>query len=340
LPVYLPQIHVARHHAHALVRVLVGGTALRQVTTGGAVSGPLPGLPHHGRLVTTLVAGPGAGYAVDVPCSSSSASPKVYRIVAGTARPLGITADALLGGPRQAWAVTYLPRTVLTPMNGGRAVTLKPDITPVADTAAGLVAVVYHPPAGRRVTVELVDPDTGAVLRRLGDGAPLGAAGHVALVSLPDCGAPLAPGTCTLETIDLTTGRPTARFKLPAGRVPVSGAVFSPDSTQAAFQLARARLDRRLTTELGLPPSDVAVLHLGTGRLDLVPGLTLPPEIQTGLAFDATGSWLLATVSEGNGGELLAWRHGMPGPALLTSLPGPLADPPPLLAAPSWWRTG
>ena len=116
--------------------------------------------------------------------------------------------------------------------------------------------------------------------------------------------------------------------------------MFSPDSTQAAFQLARARLDSRLTTELGLPPSDVAVLHLNVGSLDLVPGLKLPPETQAGLAFDATGHWLLATVSEGNRGELLAWRQGMPGPALVTSLPGPLADPPPLLPAPSSPRNG
>ena len=128
--------------------------------------------------------------------------------------------------------------------------------------------------------------------------------------------------------------------ELPPGRVPVSDAVFSPDGALAAFQLARARQDPRFSTGVPVPPSDVVVLHLYTGSLDIVPGLELPPQAQTGLAFDATGSWLLATVSEGNGGELLAWRHGMPGPALLTSLPGPLADPPPLLAAPSWWRTG
>jgi hypothetical protein len=36
--------------------VLVGGTGLRQVTLGRAVSGPLPGLPDHGRLVTKLLA--------------------------------------------------------------------------------------------------------------------------------------------------------------------------------------------------------------------------------------------------------------------------------------------
>jgi len=81
-------------------------------------------------------------------------------------------------------------------------------------------------------------------------------------------------------------------------------------------------------------------MHLRTGRLDIVPGLELPPITWAGLAFNATGSWLLATVSEGNRGLLLAWRPGMPGPALLTSLPGPIAGPPSLLPAPSWWRAG
>jgi hypothetical protein len=57
-----------------------------------------------------------------------------------------------------------------------------------------------------------------------------------------------------------------------------------------------------------------------------------------GLAFDATGRWLLATVSQGDRGDLLAWRPDMPGPALVTSLPGPLDEAPPLLPAPSWWH--
>jgi len=326
-------------------QVLVGGTGLRQVTLGGAVSGLLPGLPEHGRLVTSLVSGPGAAYAVDTPCFSSTASVRLYRIVAGAVRRLRITADALLGGPHRAWAVTYRAQhTVLTSPAGGRAVTFTSDIAPVADTAAGLVVAAYHPPAGRRDTVELLDPNTGAVLRRLGGGSPLGAAGHVLLVSLHGCAGPPAHGICTLESIDLNTGRPAAPAELPAGRVPVSGdlasPVFSPDGTLAAFQLARARPDPRFAAAAPGPPSDVAVLHLRTSRLDIVPGLELPPRTWAGLAFDPTGSWLLATVSQGNHGELLAWRPGMPGPALVTSLPGPLAEAPPLVPAPSWWRTG
>ena len=334
-PVYLPQIHLARHHAGARGRVLVGGTGLRQVTLGRAVTRPLPGLPEHGRLVTKLVAGPGAYYAFDLPCSSSGPSLRVYRIVAGAARHLNTTADDLLGGPHRARAVTYLAHhTVLTALTGGRAVTLKSDTTPFADTAAGLVVVAHHDLLDLPDTLELLDPATGALLRRFAAATPLGAAGHVVLVSLPDCGALLTHGTCGLESIDLTTGRPTARFELPAGRVPISDAVFSPGGTKAAFQIARASQDPRFTTGWPYPPSDVVVLHLHTGSLDIVPGLELPPLTWAALAFDATGRWLLATVSEGERGELLAWRQGMPGPALVTTLPGPLATAPPLL--PTW----
>jgi hypothetical protein len=311
---------------------LVGGTALREVSPGGALARPLPGLPAQGWVVTKLISGPGADYAfVDPQCSGYL---WVYRIVAGVAHRLGTAAFDLLGGPHHAWAVTYPRHTLLTSLNGGRTVTLKAGTDPVADTAAGLV-VAYHPQAGRPGTVDLVDPDTGALVRRLARGSPLGAAAGVALVSRPGCGVPPAHPVCTLESIDLTTGQPTARFELPAGRIPVSDAVFSPGGTVAAFQLARARRDPRVTTGRPLPPADVAVLHLNTGRLDIVPGLELPPGTGAGLAFDATGSWLLATVSEGDHGELLTWRRGMPGPALVTRLPGPLMAAPPLLPAPS-----
>ena len=111
--VELPQIHLAGQHADVHGRVLVGGTGLRQVTLGGAVSGPLKGLPGHGWLVTGVVAGPGAAYAFDVPCFASSASVRVYRIAAGAAHRSGVTADTVLGGPHHAWAVTYRPRAVL-----------------------------------------------------------------------------------------------------------------------------------------------------------------------------------------------------------------------------------
>lgn len=332
---FLPQIHLALawQDVGVQARLLVGGTAVWQVTPGGIVSHPLPGLPDHGRLVTQLAAAPGAAYALIAGCSNSSESGSVYRVVAGAAHRLGVAADTLLGGPHHGWAVTYGKHAVLTPLEGGPAVILPAAASPVADTPAGLVVVAYDVRAAWPYTVELINPKTGAPVRRLAQGFPLGASGHVALVSLPDCGGPPTHSACTLESIDLATGRVAARFALPPGRSPDSDAVFSPRGTLAAFQLARARPDPHFTTEGPPLPADVAVLDLHTGGLDVVPGLELPPNTHAGLAFSATGSWLLVTVNEAEYGELLAWRPGMPGPVLVTTLPGPLAAAPPLLPA-------
>jgi hypothetical protein len=342
----LPQIRLSGQPVHFHARMLVGGTGLREVTPGGAVSGPLPGLPGHDRVVTNVVAGPRVAYAFDTPCTSSTASVRIYRVRAGAAHQLGVTADDVIGGPHVALALSYRSSAVriqvLTPMAGIRPVRFRSSTEPIADTAAGLVVVRYRPLAGQRAAVELVDPDTGAVLRRLGDGFPMGAAGHVLLVSLRGCTETATHSTCTLESFNLHTGRPIATIKLPAGRYPTGGGlsspVFSANGTLAAFQLARAKRDPRFAATFPNPPSDVVVLNLRTGKLDVMPGLELPPATWAGLAFDPTGRWLLATVSEGDYGELLAWRPGMPGPALVTGLPGPLVEAPPLLLAPSWWR--
>jgi hypothetical protein len=342
----LPQIHLSGQHPQVHARLLIGGTGLREVTAGGAVSRPLPGLPERDRVVTNVVAGPRTAYAFDTPCTSSTGSVRIYRIGAGGAHRLRVSADALIGGPHLAWALSYRSSTVLTqvlnPLAGSRAVRFSSSTDPIADTAAGLVVVRYRPLAGQRHAVELVDPNSGAVLRRIGDGFPMGAADHVLLVSLHGCAETPAHSTCTLESFDLSTGRPQATIKLPAGRMPTGGdlssPVFSPNGTLAAFQLARAGRDPRYAASSLGPPSDVVVLNLRTGKLDIVPGLELPPATWAGLAFDPTGRWLLATVSEGDHGDLLAWRPGMPGPALMTSLPGPFVAAPPLLPAPSWWH--
>jgi hypothetical protein len=342
----LPQIHLSWQPVHVRAKLLIGGTGLREITLGGAISGPVPGLPDHNRMVTNVVAGPGTVYAFDTPCTSSTASVRIYRVGAVGAHRLRVSADTLIGGPHHAWALSYRSSAVLTrvlsPLEGTRAARFQSSTVPIADTAAGLVVVTNRPLAGQRHAVELVNPNTGRVLRRVGDGFPMGAAGHVLLVSLHDCAALVAHSTCTLQSIDLNTGRPLATTKLPTGRTPTGGdlssPVFSPNGTLAAFQLARAGRDPRFAPVALGPPSDVVVLNLRTGKLDIVPGLELPPATWTGLAFDPTGRWLLATVSEGDHGDLLAWRPGMPGPALATNLPGPFDEAPPMLLAPSWWH--
>src|SRR5262249_55126152 len=136
--VYLPQIRLAAQHVNVHVTLLVGGTALRQITPGHASHRALPGLWDQGLTITKLVAGPGADYAFVGPRCSGYLW--VYRVTSGVAQVLDTPADDLLGGPHHAWAVTYAPHTVLTPLNGGRKIRLRAHTNPVADTADGLAA--------------------------------------------------------------------------------------------------------------------------------------------------------------------------------------------------------
>jgi hypothetical protein len=106
---------------------------------------------------------------------------------------------------------------------------------------------------------------------------------------------------------------------------------FSPDGRVVALQLTRAQHDPRFATDHPAPPSDIAVVDLDSGAVHVVPGLELPAKSSAGLSFDATGAWLLATVNEGRSGLLLAWREGMSVPAVVSTIPGPLAWTPPIL---------
>ena len=68
-----------------------------------------------------------------------------------------------------------------------------------ADTAVGLVVVAHHDRPDLPDTPQTHRPQHSALRRRLAKATPLGAAGHLILVSLPDFGAALTHATCTLE---------------------------------------------------------------------------------------------------------------------------------------------
>lgn len=55
----------------------------------------------------------------------------------------------------------------------------------------------------------------------------------------------------------------------------------------------------------------MAVLHLDTGALDRVGGLTLPPTELPGLSFSASGDWLVIALNQGRNAELLVWQPGL-----------------------------
>jgi hypothetical protein len=343
---YLPLIAPAQRHDPVDTTVMVGGAGLQSVTADGPTAAAVRGLPEQpGQVIGDVVAGPGGIYVGATPCDGNAGNTaRVYKIVDGVARPIGLTADFLLGGAHHAWRVTYpppaasplagagQPGAVLSPLDGGSSITLETNAYPVADTAAGLVVARSDPVnSDTPPAIELLDAATGAVVRALPDGFPLAADEHAVLLQqAAGCGFQ-EKVACTLERVDLATATMVRSYPLPVGRDVTSEVALSPDGNLAAFQLTRATQDPRFNTGHPAPPSDVVVLHLDTGELDVVPHLELAPKTQAGLAFDNTSASLFITTGEGDHGELLIWRHGMSGPAVVTTVPGPIAGAPPIL---------
>lgn len=342
---YVPLISPAPRHDPVRATVIVGGIGLQSINADDSEASAVAGVPEQqGQVVGDVVAGPAGEYARVTPCDNNSdGGGPVYKITDGVARPIGLTADFLLGGAHHAWRVTYpppdaspfgpmvRPGAVLAPLDGGPSITLEPDAYPVADTAAGLVVARSDPVnADSPPALAVLDASTGAVVRALPAGFPLAADAHAVLVQTVGCGSQ-EQVACTLERVDLATATTTRSYPLPVGRGITSEVTLSPDGRLAAFRLSRATQDPRFSTGHPAPPSDVVILHLDTGELDVVPHLELAPKTEAGLAFDNIGTSLFITTSEGDHGQLLIWQHGMSGPALVTTVPGPIAGAPPLL---------
>jgi hypothetical protein len=287
-------------------------------------------------VVSALLPATGGTYVLVSTCDPGAS--RVYWLRNGTAHPLtGGPVGDLLAGPGRAWAVHYPGQgaapdspVVLRPLDGGRPVALPPNGWPVGDTGAGLIAAVGPADNGPPRLIVL-DPHSGRPGRTLGVGWPLHAGADELLLEVGQCGQGLAAPSCTVARIDVHSGRLRGRYRLPDGRTPVSNGVVSRDGRLAAFQLARAKPDPRYDAEHPMPPSDVVVLHLDTGRLDTVPGLELAPKTSAGLAFGPDSRWLFATVSDGDHAHVLAWRSGLAGPRAVARLAGPLVFAPPVL---------
>ncbi|HEV7656786.1 MAG TPA: hypothetical protein VGP36_18900 [Mycobacteriales bacterium] len=320
------------------VRLLVGGYGVRLVDADTGTARPVRGIPTDAtHTVSGLVSAAGVVYTTSARCDGVAG--RVYRLDDGTAHPLAATpVDGLLAGAGRVWAVDYpdefAPPTIpvrLRPLNGGRAVALPSGAYPVADAAAGIVAGVDQVSAMPHVV--LLDPSTGRPVRTLGAGIPLAVDRSDLLLQLGSCALGRATASCTIARIDLRTGHQGSRYVLPTGRVPVSAGSVSRDGRLAVFQLARAHTDPRFDPGHPIPPADIALLHLDTGRLDIVPNLELAPKTDAGLVIADDGSWLFVAVNDGDHTHLLAWHPGLDAPRSVARLPGPINGTPSLLIA-------
>lgn len=332
--VYLPQGKIGPRPDGIDGSLLVGSTGIQKLALATAGQSTVPGVPHRtGLLVTALVRGPDADYVATTSCDASTKA-RIYRIVGERARLLPVPGDQfLLGGAHHAWAVHYplpagsaggpvQPGPVLTALDGGLTVKLAANKRLFADTKDGLIVVRIDTRSGALSQIELADVTTGKRLRGLGAGIPMGVAGHTLLVESTSCqDSSPPPKDCWLTRVDLSTGRTTNTFLIAAHTHPDYGtAVLSSDQKVAAFKLARDAPDPRF--KQSPLASDIAILHLDTSRLDIIPGLELSPAASAGLAFDATGTAVLVTVSLGDRLELLGWKPGMPAPGLIAQVTG------------------
>jgi len=330
----VPIVSSTAPNEHTGIRVLLGGNQIRAVDfdSGHVAAIPRVSLPAT-EFVADLIAS-AQTYALTSDCRSGQS--RLLRIGADpTVNIVTVSGfiDGVLADGAHAWGVLSSKNNhtsgYLTPLDGGGRVRLPAGFFPDAITRGVLVgnAATAEPTTGALL---LVDATTGRVRARLEKGAPI-AVGHGVVLWTIGCD-PSREKPCTLHRRSVAGGT-TASYRLP--RPPCCGAgALSPDGRRVAFPLERAAQDPRYQLEHPIPPSDIAVLHLDTGRLEIVSGIELPAMTSPALAFTADSRWLVIALDAGPQTRLLAWRSGLAHPYGSKPITGPTMASPPMLVLP------
>jgi hypothetical protein len=306
------------------IRVLSGGDRLRVVDfdSGDAVVLASAGL-RPGEYAS-VHAGPMSTYATTATCGPGRS--KVLRVDAdrrvSLVGSLGQTEAVLVGGDR-VWVVSDPadadhPYGSVTPLGGGHRVRLPAGFRPYAAADDTLVGDPQPDPLAQPGPL-LVDATTGRTLTDLGQNALLVAAGSGQVIWSTGCN-PLGDRPRELHRRELSTGSTTS-YRLSRQASCGGQGVVSADGKRLAFTLARTRT-YPLYEGHPVPPSDLAVLQLDTGRLEIVPGIEIPAGISPGLAFSADGRWLAIALDAGTRIRLLAWRPGLRHPYETNAIAG------------------
>jgi len=318
---YLPLITADPLRERTGSRVQLGGQSVHTVDLDARSSVPTPGLDLSSlQFVTQLVPGRDASYALLQTCESTDTSSVVR--VGRNASTIALSSDrhidSLFGDGRGGvWAaeVADIPTDgpiLLRRLDGPGAVRLPAGLSPVAIYGHQLIGLTTasdgrrSESSGALVSYDLASRRLG---RTLGTASSLTVDRDVLLWLDQPC---TATADCVLHRYDLASGAESARgYPLPV-QTSIVGGVLSPDGTRLAFPLSRLYEGPHIDDAGFGPPLDVAVLHLDSGQLETVAGLTLPPTELPGLAFAGNGDWLVIAVNEGRRAELLLWRQGAP----------------------------
>lgn len=328
----LPIVSSALPAEHTGIQVLLSGDRLRLVDfDSGRATTLTDEVVRPGEYAAVLAGDPVTAYATTGSCSETAPYAMVRVSVdhrLSVIRPLGPTEWALTDGKR-VWVASFAsdidnPYGTIVPVAGGQRVRLPLGFYPSAIVGDTIVGMMQPDPSISPTWLALVDARTGRLQAKLEQHvAPLAAgAGQVFWTS--DCHDDASP--CTLHG-RLIDGGETRESPLPR---PACCGVVSPDGARVAFLIERAATDSRFDGH-PLPPLDIAIMQLDTGRLGIVPGIELPDKSQPGLAFAGRGDWLVIALDAGSRTRLLAWRPGLRQPYETNALPGLVHHPPTLV---------
>ena len=341
----LPLLSTAALHETTGLTLVVGGAGLRLVDVDTGAVHPLTGIApggHENAQVTDLAASRVGVSALRVTCSDQMVGPTGGGILSvSTRRRAAVVAlpghnEALLTAPDATWAYSYpanpQDRILLRPVGGGTSVKLPVGFSAFAATSSEFIGTLSRPGEQASTAGEVVAAVSRSDLtkvRTLGRGWVVAATDTFVLTS-NQCDGATTRCVLTRTRADGTK----QKYPMPPGRLITSNAVLSPDARYLAFQLSRPDPDPRYSAGHPIGPSDLVVLDLILGNLQVVPGVEIAPKSSAGLTFSHNGRWLVITLNEGSSTRLLVWRHGLAMPLESPArLPGKLLYSVPVLDA-------
>src|ERR1700678_1398321 len=283
------------------------------------------GLPADGSGYQFTRVGGGWAVQADAPaktaCGDCAGPPRpVWFLADGARSAIAVGAADLVApavGARALWLTSYPPAAdpgtsagVAREVSGTGAllappVTLPPGSAIDQATDRGLLLTSANEQAGTAVYT-LWDPASPRSDRTF-DNVIAASATEIAWTSR------CAPTTCSVQVLDLATGRPTA-IALPA-RSTAANAAFSPSGAFIAIQLSYG-LDGALAMRL-----DVA--SVADGRLTEVPGTSVSSDALFSFGWPSSGDSLVAEFNFMPIMQLASWHPGASRLAVTVIQPGP-----------------